>query len=113
MATKKVKAAKWIDKTEKDERIRKKGRKEQEIEKEDGDIYEKEEVEKELEDDEISSGEAGFMEGYEDTEEGVCSTCGKDIDPEKVIEKEVNDKLFTFCSKKCADIFDKRKAGLR
>ena len=77
------------------------------------DIYEKEGTEEQLADDEITSAEAGFMEGYADTEEGVCSTCGKEIDPEKVIEKEVNDQLFTFCSQRCADIFDKRKAGLR
>ena len=113
MAAKKEKAAKWIDKTEKEERIRKMARKEEEIEREDEDIYKKEGTEEQLADDEISSAEAGFMEGYEDIEEGVCSTCGKEIDPEKVIEKEVNDQLFTFCSQKCADIFDKRKAGLR
>lgn len=83
------------------------------IEKDEDDIYDESKREEQMEEDEISPGEAGFVEGYEDTEEGVCSTCGKDIDPEKVIEKEVNAKVFTFCSQKCADIFDKRKAGLR
>ncbi len=34
-------------------------------EHEEDDVYETEEVEKELEDDELSEGEAGFMEGYD------------------------------------------------
>ncbi len=33
--------------------------------KEQEDIYDEESVEKDLEDDEISAGEAGFMEGYD------------------------------------------------
>jgi hypothetical protein len=33
--------------------------------KDDADIYDEEEVERELEEDEISSAEAGFMEGYD------------------------------------------------
>ncbi len=34
-------------------------------EQEEDDVYGVEEVEKELEDDELSKGEAGFMEGYD------------------------------------------------
>ena len=34
-------------------------------EHEEDDVYDAEEVEKELEDDEISEGEAGFMKGYD------------------------------------------------
>ena len=34
-------------------------------EQEEDDVYDTEEVEKELEDDEISEGEAGFMKGYD------------------------------------------------
>ena len=84
-----------------------------EIEKEDENIYEKEQRKEQLAEDIIEPAEAGFMEGYQDVEEGICSTCGKQIDPEKTVEKEVNGKMLTFCSEKCADFFEKRKAGLR
>ncbi len=82
-------------------------------EKDTEDIYNKEDAKEQLAEDEITPAEAGFMEGYENSEEGICSTCGKSIDPEKTVEKEVNGKMFTFCSDKCADYFERRKAGLR
>ena len=53
--------------------------------KEQEDIYDEEAVEKDLEDDEISAGEAGFMEGYdrdlEDSEEE------KEEDAEETLEE--------------------------
>ena len=79
----------------------------------DENIYDKEERQDQLDDDEISPAEAGFVEGYQDVKEGICNTCGKQIDPETVVEKEVNKQVLTFCSQHCADIFEKRKAGLR
>jgi len=82
-------------------------------EKDTEDIYNKEDAEEQLAEDEITPAEAGFMEGHENSEEGICSTCGKQIDLEKIVEKEVNGKMFTFCSDKCADYFERRKAGLR
>ncbi|HLD59176.1 MAG TPA: YHS domain-containing protein [archaeon] len=63
-----------------------------------------------MDEDEISPKEAGFMEGYEDAELAECGTCGKQVDMEKAVEKEINGKTFWFCSKKCADNFEKRKA---
>ncbi len=82
-------------------------------EKETDDIYNREERKEQLKEDEISPAEAGFMQGHEDYKEGTCNTCGKQIDPEKTVEKEVNGKLLTFCSEKCAEFFERRKAGLR
>jgi len=76
----------------------------------DENIYNKEDREDQLDDDEITPAEACFVEGYEDTKLVECNTCGKHIDPETVVEKEVNGKTFTFCSRKCADLFEKRKA---
>jgi len=86
---------------------------ENEIEKEDENIYDKKQRDKQLEEDVIGPGEAGFIEGYEDTKLIECNSCGNQFDFEKSIEKEINGTMFTFCSKKCADHFEKRKAGLR
>jgi len=76
-------------------------------------IYDRKQREQQLEESEIEPGEAAFMEGYEDTKLVECNSCHGQIDWEKVIEKEINGTTYTFCSKKCADHFDKRKAGLR
>jgi hypothetical protein len=83
------------------------------IEKDEGDIYDKEEREGQMEEDEISSGEAGFVEGYEDTEVVECGKCGGKLDFEKAVERVINGKTYIFCSKKCAESFENRKAGLR
>lgn len=83
------------------------------IEKEDENIYDKEQRDEQLEEDVIEPAEAGFIEGYEDTKLVECNACHGMIDWEKVVEKEINGTTYTFCSKKCADHFEKRKAGLR
>ena len=87
--------------------------KKMEVEKEDENIYDREQREAQLDEDAIEPGEAGFMEGYEDTKLVECNSCHGQIDWEKVIEKEINGTTYTFCSRKCADHFDKREAGLR
>ncbi len=79
----------------------------------DENIYDEGDRQDQLDDDEISPAEAGFVEGYQDVKEGVCNSCGKEIDPETVVEKEVGGKVLTFCCQRCADHFEKRKAGLR
>jgi len=76
----------------------------------DENIYNKEDRESQLEDDAIKPGEAGFIEGYEDTKLVECNSCGKQFDFEEAVSKEVNGTTYTFCSKKCADSFEKRKA---
>lgn len=72
---------------------------------EEEDIYEKEDDEKMLEDDEISPAEAGFMEGYSGEGKSMCTcdNCGKQIDPTDAIEREVAGKNRTFCSEECAE----------
>ena len=110
MATKKEKAKKWVDKKEKEEETRETEEKGKEIEKEEDDIYDKEEREGQLEEDEISPAEAGFVEGYEDEDIVECGACGGQIDWEKAVEREINGKTYMFCNKKCAESFEKRKA---
>ena len=77
------------------------------IEKKDENIYNREEREEQLAEDEIEPAEAAFMEGYEDTKLVECNTCGKKFDFEKAIEKVVDGTTYTFCSKECADKFEK------
>ncbi|MDP6670358.1 MAG: hypothetical protein QGI60_00905 [archaeon] len=73
-------------------------------------IYDKKERAEQLAEDEITPAEAGFIEGYEDTKLIECNSCGGQFDFEKSVEREINGEMFTFCSKKCADHFEKRKA---
>jgi len=80
------------------------------VETEDENIYDEKQREEELEEDEISPAEAGFMEGHEDLENVECGECGKQMNmDEKVIERKVGEKTLWFCSEKCAELFDKRK----
>lgn len=76
-------------------------------------VYDKKEREQQLEEDEIGPDEAGFMEGYEDTKLVECNACKKGFNFEDAVEREINGTTYTFCSRKCADHFEKRKAGLR
>ncbi len=79
----------------------------QEIEKEDENIYNKEDRKEQLEKDEIEPAEAAFMEGYEDTKLVNCNSCGKQLDYEKSVSREINGTNYTFCSQECADKFEK------
>ncbi len=76
----------------------------------DENIYDKEDRQDQLDDDEITPAEAGFIEGYEDTKLVECNSCGKQFDFEKAVEREINGTMYTFCSKKCAGHFEKRQA---
>jgi hypothetical protein len=70
----------------------------------DEDVYEAEGREDLVEDDEITPEEEGLMEGYDkEVKEAKCAKCGKAlIDEETVIEREYKDKVYRFCSEKCA-----------
>jgi hypothetical protein len=70
----------------------------------DEDVYEAEGREDLVENDEITLEEEGLMEGYSDNvKEAKCAKCGKAlIDEEIVIEREYKDKIYRFCSEKCA-----------
>ena len=76
----------------------------------DEDIYDKEQREEQLDDDAIEPQEAGFMEGYQNPKLIQCGSCGKEVDLEKSIEKEINGETYWFCNEKCADHFEKRTA---
>ena len=82
-------------------------------EKETDDIYDTAKREEQLAEDEIGPGEAGFMEGYENTKVVECGACNNKFDFEKVVERVINGTNYQFCSLKCAESFEKRKAGLR
>ncbi|MDO8628034.1 MAG: hypothetical protein Q7K42_06205 [Candidatus Diapherotrites archaeon] len=77
-------------------------------EEEPKDVYNKAGIEEQLEDDEISPGEAGFMDGYDNPELLQCQKCKKDLNIDKAIEKVVDEETYYFCSKKCADVFSKK-----
>jgi endogenous inhibitor of DNA gyrase (YacG/DUF329 family) len=77
----------------------------------DEDVYEAEGREDLVEDDEISPEEEGLLEGYsDDVKEVKCANCGKALfDEETVVEREFNDKIYRFCSEKCAKAYDFKK----
>ena len=77
-------------------------------EESDKDIYSNDADEDLLENDEISPGEAGFMEGYSAKELEKCSLCKKALDLEKAILRQVEDEELTFCSEKCANLYGKK-----
>lgn len=72
-------------------------------------IYTDKGAEEQLESDEITGAEAGFMEGHERPKLVECKSCGNQIDLEKVVEKEINGETMWFCSKKCAEHFEQGK----
>jgi len=78
----------------------------------DDDIYNKEDREDQLDDNEITPAEAGFMEGYENPKMVQCASCGNECDLEKAIEREIGGKTYWFCSKKCAQHFNEKQAAL-
>ena len=73
------------------------------------DIYDKEDVEEQLENDEISPEEAGFMEGYDNTKLITCNKCSKvlknkkGLDLEKCHEQVINGKVTWFCDDCCEE----------
>jgi len=73
-------------------------------------LYTEEGAEEQLEDDEITAAEAGFMEGYDRPKLVECKSCANKVDFEKVIERKVNGETLWFCSLKCAEHYEKRKA---
>ena len=66
-------------------------------------VYESEEREKLLEDDEISAEEQGFMEGAEELgQKAKCANCGKAlVNEDEIIEKEYEGETKLFDSDDC------------
>lgn len=75
--------------------------------KKDSDIYSDSEREEEMDEDEISPGEAGFMEGYEHGKRVVCDACGKSVSDQAMIEADVRGIAHFFCGEKCLASFKK------
>lgn len=78
----------------------------------DKDIYEEKGREEELEDDEISPEEEGFMEGAHDGgQDAKCRKCGKLL-LRNIVEKEIKGEIYRFCSNKCAQSYKKTDEDL-
>jgi len=75
-----------------------------------GDIYNQENLEDLEENDEISEAEEGFMQGYEGNikDPEKCVTCGKLLECDHFIEKEIEGVVHKFCNDKCADDYDEK-----
>jgi YHS domain-containing protein len=73
-------------------------------------IYTEEGVEEKIASDNMNPEDAGFMEGYDNPRLVQCGGCGKEFDLDSAIERQVEGTTFWFCSEKCAQHFDKRKA---
>ncbi len=81
-----------------------------ELGEKDEDVYTEEGREELIEDDEVDAWEEGFMEGAEGRGElAKCAYCGKVLNQSKrkLIEREINNELYLFCSESCA------KKGIR
>ena len=73
------------------------------------DVYTEEGAQELVDNDEIDASEAGFMEGYENTDLAYCDNCGKNItDAKEAIEEVINDKKHIFCCRACRDEYDKK-----
>jgi len=60
--------------------------------------------------DEITDIDEGFMKGYEEEEKiAECPNCGALLVNEKVVEEEIGDETFMFCSSECASEFEQKK----
>ena len=71
---------------------------------ESGEEFQEEFSEEEENFDDDLKGESlrGFNEGLLS-----CDYCGRDVDPDNAIVKEINGEEHTFCSEKCANFFKK------
>jgi len=75
----------------------------------DDDPYDKESVEKMVDEDQMEPKEAGFMEGYQEPNLLKCTHCGKNVDPEHAYEVEEMKDNYLFCSEVCSKKFNLKK----
>ncbi len=62
------------------------------------------------EEDEITDIDEGFMKGYEEEEKTAeCKNCGDILVNENVVEEEIDDVVYRFCSSECATEFEQKK----
>ena len=76
--------------------------------REDDNIYDSKQREEQMEEDEISPGEAGFVEGYEKLKVVKCKECGNELDLEHSFELEDQENDYLFCSEACATKFQEK-----
>ncbi|MBI1969609.1 hypothetical protein HYS48_02850 [Candidatus Woesearchaeota archaeon] len=63
-----------------------------------------------MEDDELEPWEEGFMEGAEaGGQEAKCRKCGKILEREETLEREIDGDLVWFCSEECSEKYEKEK----
>ena len=86
--------------------------KEMEIGDKEGDIYSDEGREELIdEEDEITDIDEGFMKGYDEEEKTAeCQSCGALLINENIVEEEIGDQMYRFCSSECATEFEAKKA---
>jgi hypothetical protein len=83
-------------------------REDQNVGIQDEDIYDRTSRQEMVDDDELETWEAGFMEGAEKGgQKAKCATCGKVLAKEKTVEKKFNSKLVWFCSNSCVKGYEK------
>jgi len=81
---------------------------EMEIGEKDEDVYDETGREKLVEDAEIEPREEGFSEGYEGRgKHSTCAACGKVLDEDSTMEREIEGELMWFCSDSCAENYSK------
>lgn len=70
------------------------------------DVYSEDFNEKLEESDEMDESEQAFMHGYnEENSDLECANCRNILD-KHIIEHQINDRLYKFCSKKCLRQFN-------
>ena len=73
------------------------------------DVYTEKGREELVEEDEIDASEAGFMEGFENTDLAYCDNCKKNFtDEDNIIEEVINDKKLRFCCQECKEQYHKK-----
>ncbi len=83
-------------------------KKEEEKMRETGDIYERQGIEDSVEGDQISTAEAGFVEGFTGPNIIECANCGKRIDFDSVVQRALGGETRSFCSERCAGEFERK-----
>ena len=71
--------------------------------------YNKDYIEESQENDEVEELEEGFIKGYDEENSDLCNNCHKVLTGyDDILEVEVNNKLYKFCSERCANKFERK-----
>ena len=74
-------------------------------------IYSEKGREDQIEEDEITDLDEGFMKGYEEGEKmAKCPICGEALGDD-FIEKEIDGEIYRFCSDEHAEEFIRKRGG--